>query len=82
MVSPREPGPDPALDHTDGDRRAPVGRDARVETISAPEMKPLANIRLVQIVNSNAAVVLSADLGSPDQAQYLVKRALTKAGHG
>jgi len=43
-------------------------------------LNPVSLIRSVDIVNSNAAAVLTADLSAPDKLQYLVKRSLTSGG--
>lgn len=43
-------------------------------------LNPVSLIRAVDIVNSNAAAVLTADLSAPDRLQYLVKRSLTNGG--
>lgn len=40
-------------------------------------LNPVSLIREVDIVNSNAQVVLTADVSSPDRLQYLVKRNLS-----
>jgi len=43
-------------------------------------LNPVSLIRAVDIVNSNAQAVLTADLSTPDRLQYLIKRSLTNGG--
>lgn len=43
-------------------------------------LNPICNIRELSVTDTNAQVVLSADLTAPDKLQYLVKRALTNDG--
>ncbi|MEO7299579.1 MAG: hypothetical protein ABI042_13500 [Verrucomicrobiota bacterium] len=43
-------------------------------------LNPISNIRELAIFDTNAQLVLSADLTAPDKLQYLVKRSLTNDG--